>query len=55
MAAAIPEAMVQMRGSMVIAVALEGAAVMGEFGPGSLVGVMKLRRYFQIYRVLVPE
>ncbi len=47
--------MVQMRGSMVIAVALEGAAVMGEFGPGSLVGVMKLRRYFQIYRVLVPE
>ena len=55
MAAAIPEAMAQMRGSMVIAVALEGAAVMGEFGPGSLVGVMKLCRCLQIYRVLLPE
>ena len=55
MAAAIPEAMALMRGSMVMTDALEGAAVMGEFWPGSLGGVMQLCRCLPIYRALLSE
>lgn len=50
MAAAIPDAMAMMRGSIVMAEALGGATVMGAFGPGSLGGVMQRRRSRPIYR-----
>ena len=46
-AAAIPDAMALMRGSTVIAEALEGAAVMRVFWPGSLGGVRQLYRSIQ--------
>ena len=53
MAAAIPEAIALMRGSIVITDALEGVAVMGAFWPGSLGGDMQLSRCIPICRALL--
>jgi hypothetical protein len=55
MAAAIPEAMALMRGSMVMTDAMEGTAVMGKCWPGSLGDVMQLCRSIPIYRALLSE
>ena len=55
MDAAIPEAMALMRGSMLMTVALEGAAVMGSFWPGILGGVMQHHRFTPIYRALLSD